>query len=190
MTAPSGTPSVVKNAVREMLAKTSAFREWDGASLTEAQARTRIYYDDLPLPASGADQHTAAEMASLRPFAVVYFQARGGVRWDCDASPRHLRPSGRICVFLETGIPADLVPVGAAAEDTGEVIRRFENWIGRLVSSTNPSDVTFQSQRGTAELLDFTAIEYSGPYRCHPNDVPSQGDHQWAVLEIEWGARR
>ena len=190
MTDPLGTPAVVKNALREMLAATTAFRAWDGASLTVDQAKERIYFDDLPIPAAGADQHAVAVMQSFRPFAVVYFPARGGVRWDCDASPRHLRPSGRIVIYLEAGIPDDLIPSGATVEDSGEIIRRFENWIGRMVSSTDNADATFQSLRATAGLLDYTAIDYSGPFRCHPDDVPSQGDHQYATLEIEWGARR
>jgi hypothetical protein len=189
MTDPIGTPAIVKNAVREMLANTTAFRTWDGANLTVSQARDRIYFDDLPVPPNGQDAFSAEQMAAMRPFAVVFFPVVGGVRWSCDASPRHLRPHGKVLIYLEAGIPDDLVPDGDDVEDSGEIIRRFDNWIGRMVSSTDSGDVTLKSLRGTAEMLDFTDLEYVGPFRAHPNDVPTQGDHQFATLELTWGAK-
>jgi hypothetical protein len=182
-----GTIAVVKDRVRDTLAALTAFRAWQGAAYSVEQAKARIYFDDTPLPPDGQESYTAGQLAALRPFAVVFLATPGGARWSADATPNRCVPSGRIQIYLEEAIPSDLVPAGTAAEDTGEVIRRFENFVGRLIQNeSDPSALTFATTRAMAGYFAWKSISWDGPYRPHPQEVAAQGDHQYGLLTIDW----
>jgi hypothetical protein len=196
MSTATGTIAVRKDVLRNTLAALTAFQQWQKTPETAwdlATAKTHIYFDDLPPPPNNAAAYTAAELAALRPFAVIYLPEKG-IRWTADAGPRHCRPSGELVMYFEESIPASLLPdpVGSPSdpprtvEDGGEIIRRFENFIGRLVQSTTAEDVTFTTQRSEAGYTTWKQIEFAGPFRCPEDCVPSQGEHQWGLLNIHW----
>ncbi len=173
MDAAEGTIAKVVDAARDMLAATSAFRTWDGASWTVDQAKARIYRQTMPLYAD------LAELATLRPFAVLWVPVNG-VTWRRQASPAAFRARGSLVIEFHRA-PAELDD-----EDPGAVEREFANFLGKVARTGDPSSPGLCDLSGTAGYLQIAEIRSDGIYRAKPEDVPVVGDCDLAFLEVDW----
>jgi hypothetical protein len=172
----AGCISLAEEYLRTTLADCAAFRVFVGAA-GPSQARERIHLDTLPAPDGGADEHPLSELQELRPFAIVYTAEVDGLRATADAvsDAREFHYGGRLGIHLERDVPPEI------AGDPQEVSRTFKNAVGQIIDG-------LAALAGTAGYLDSQTISLSaGPLRAHPDNYPTEGDHQWAIVEIEWG---
>lgn len=185
MDAPVGALAIPKDLLRTSLATCTAFRNWDGLSLTVAQAKERIYLDALPPPTDGK-AYSPAEMSELRPFAIVYTDSQNGLEYDLESSGYGYAARGRLMVRLERAFP----DVSGETDPDAAADRQFENFLGPLLHSedvNNPGLLELAGQPGY--LMVRSAALAFGPSRVDPRDRAGLGDFQVAFLSIEWGRR-
>lgn len=183
MDAPAYDISTAKDLLRTMLANTTAFRAWDGASYTVEQAKARIYFDALPPPADG-DQYTAAELVALRNCAIVAKHPSENVRWTFDAcGGDHFIASGVVVVMLFRTIPE------ADRDDIGSAERSMENFVGQLVRSGDVNNPGLCELSGRSGYLSFFEIVEDGPYFDPAEDGEARGYEMRHLVVIRWGVR-
>jgi hypothetical protein len=180
MDAPVGPLATPKDLLRTSLANCTAFREWDGADYTVDEAKSRIYFDALP-PASGAE-YTVAELDDLRPYAIVSLD-ENGIEYEYEAAPNSYKMRGRLVVCLERKFP----DVSGETNPNEAADRQFENMVGPLIRTGNPSSPGLLDLSGTAGYLFVRRVALHGPYRVEAKDVRQLGDYQRCFLFIEWG---
>lgn len=175
--------SVAKDLLRTMLATTTAFRTWDGESYSVDEAKARIYFDSLPLPAGDSDQYTIDELNNYRNCAIIEKPRDEGVRWSFAAAPNKFVCAGVLVVTFFRTIPVD------ERDDISSAERSMENWIGQLVKSNDsgsPGLVELSSQAGYLELQE---IVETGPSHVTQEDINAVGWEQRHALLVRWGAR-
>lgn len=175
MTSPSGGPSLALGYLKTTLAGSSTFQTLVGA-IDATAALTSIYLDSLPVATDG-NQHTAAELASFRPYALLWMNESGGyeVTHESTDSAHRFRESGSHMMQIEQTVPS-----GVTTNNT-EVELLWRNTIGDIIGE-------MIDLAGQATYLAITRISIaSGPHRTHPDEVPTLGDSQWVDLAIEWG---
>jgi len=172
MTAVVGSLMKAQDHLRTMLANCSAFQTWLGVANATA-ALAKIHHEALPPPASSAEQYTPAALATHRPFAIVWTDEENGYTRSSLAAGA-FDASGRLAVKLEQAVPS------AVAGDPGEADLRFKNSIGQIIDG-------LCGMVDTAGYLSFKRLTVDvGPYRSHPDEVPTQGDWQAVELGIDW----
>jgi len=185
MDAATGALAVPKDLLRTSLATCTAFRQWDGLSLTVEQAKDRIYFDALPPPSGNV--YTKAELVALRPFAIVYTSASDGLQFVQESSAAlggSFVAAGALIVRLERNFP----DVSAEADPAAAADRQFENFLGPLMRSEDANSPGLLELAGQAGYLVIRQLSLmAGPMRCDPKDVTGLGDHQVAFLEVQWG---
>lgn len=186
MDAATGALAVPKDLLRNSLATCTAFRTWDGLSLSVEQAKNRIYFDALPPPAGPT--YTKAELVALRPFALIYMSTSDGVRFaqqSVGSLGGSYAASGTLIVRLERNFPSN---VSAEADPGAAADRQFENMLGPLMRSddwNSPGLLELAGQAGYLVIRELSLM--AGPMRCDPKDAVGQGDCQAAFLEVKWG---
>lgn len=187
-TTPTGAVAYPLKILRDTLAACTEFRTWTGAGDTPA-ALAKIYYLDVPIPASNADSHTSTQWDAYRPFAVVDFEPRAGVvmqhfansgsRWD-------YRPGGVLWLHLEQTFDSD----NEANPD--EEFVTFMNTLGKIIrrlDSDDPTVTGLLDLAGAAGYLAIRQLTVYGPYRADEDERPAVGDFIAADFEITWGNR-
>ena len=158
------------------LANCAAFRTLVGAADATA-ALPRIYHDSFPPPPDGADRYSAAQLATIRPCALVYTEDGKGYVIERDAMGTDCwHGSGILHAVIYRTVPA------AIADDPGEVDRTFRVIIGDIITQ-------LVAQSETAERLASRKITVSGPYRTPPDELQVMGDEQAYDLMLEWGVQ-
>lgn len=173
-----------KERFRDSIANTTAFRTWDGASYSVDQAKARIYFDALRPPADNVT-HTLAELAALRPFAVVYMPAEQGVslRHVANGPGHRFTPHGTLMARFERAVPTNV------ANDPGAADRQIENMLGPLLMSCDANAPGLAELAGQAGYLAITALDCAGPFRSTKDERPGIGDCQWFFVQADWGVR-
>jgi len=173
MTEPADTISLAESFLKASLADCEAFRTWAGAA-DQAEALERIYYDGLPEPAHGAEEHSLAELQNYRPYAVIYTAEALGFQ-KLRVGAEAWQASGRLILRLYQDAPA-----GADSQPSADANRVFKNCLGAIISGL--CDLC-----GQAGYLCFNAIRVDeGPYWGQPDDLPSHGVWLGAQLSIDW----
>jgi hypothetical protein len=168
-----GTIAKVMDAARDMVANTTAFRTWDGASWTVEQAKVRIYLQTLPLVESVQD------LAALRPFLCIW-QPLHAVTWRQQAAPNSFRPRGTMVLEFHRSPPT------LTASDPGASERSFANFLGKLVRSGDAAAPGLCELSGLAGYLSLESIRTDGIFRAEAEDVATVGDADLAYIELEW----
>lgn len=174
---PSGTLSLARSYLAEMLAECAAFQAFVGASGSgaAAQAAARIHHTCLPPPAG--EKYTAAELSAYRPFALVSTAPTEGLRRVLDAADS-FGSSGRIEIKLEQDVDTEI------AADPAEIEQRFENAVGAIID-----ELCARAAPGHAGELAFNAISLTaGPWRPMVEAYEEQGDYIACELMVEWEA--
>jgi hypothetical protein len=141
-----------------------------------SEALDYIYFDSLPPPSSIRAEHTAAELESYRPFALVYSDESSAIkliRRSVDASGHRFSEIGVLKFFVE--IDVDLDDVG----DPQEAERKVKNTFGLLLED-------LAALAGRAGYIAAATIMFSGPARSHPDDVQDVGDFHCGWYEITY----
>jgi hypothetical protein len=175
LTAAAGSISLAVDYLRTTLADSAAFRTWAGAA-NQAAALARIYYESLPPPANG-NEHTLAELAAYRPYALVWVSPEDGFRKrhiSQAASFGYAQSGTMLFRMLQTVDPA-------IANDPAEISRRFINTIGTIFDE-------FEDLCGLAGYLAIESMEIDfGPYRGDPDEKTTQGDYIGIDINVSWG---
>lgn len=173
LTNPSGTLSQAEQALRVLLADTTAFRTWTDSD-NQAEALARIHCHALPPPASGR-QHTMAELDAYRPFALIWTEPEGGFSAQRDTASG-FSCTGRLRIRFEDGIDPD------DSDDPAEAFRVFCNALGGVLDEMLADGGTGSS---TVLALDALRLEV-GPYRTHEDELATIGDAIVAEVVVEW----
>jgi len=175
--APSGAMSLQEARLRAMLANCASFRGLTDPALTVTEAYGRIYFEGLPAPTTG-DTYTAAELAQLRPFAVIAMQGTQG--WDsiatgCSGNTFDWEDSGRLTLSIERTPPSNY-----GDEPTSNANMDFLNRIGAIVTE-------LKELAGGEEYLGIRRLWVMlGPWWAHPGDFEAEGRWQRIDLGVEW----
>lgn len=179
-----GVIAIAKDLLRTTLATCTAFRTWDGAAYSVAQAKERIYFDALPPPENDGQEYTPDELSTLRPFALIFKPNSDGVRMRYAAvggGGRRYHSSGTLMVLLQRDVPV------ADRDDPGQVDRDMENMVGLLLQSGDSGAPGIAELAGNADYLAVTDIREVVTYRGDPDDEPGRGDYQTCILQVDWG---
>lgn len=169
------------------LANCTAWRTFDGASLSVAQALARIYFDALPPPPSNAEAYTAAQLEALRPLIIVYRPKAGSVQLEFEAvaatasGARHFLSGGVLEARIERTFPA------AQLNDPGNADRQFENALGLMLTAGDTGGTGLAELAGVAGFSPITKMMIGGPWRVDPNNDDGFGDYQVSLIRVEWG---
>lgn len=172
-----------REALKSMLAKCVALRNWNGANYTDLQIRDRIHFDVLPDPANGVS-HTREEYQAFRPFVLLGINAANPYSIKRDASGSTMgswAPSGSFMIAIDQAVNPD------AAEQENE--ESFQSLIDAVISTGDPNNPGLVEQIGLAESLSITEITVEGIFRMMPEEVVSKGDAQRAYIRVEWGVK-
>ena len=165
---PAGPISKIAALLETML---GAVATWDTFGAT-------LYHHHLPNPTDGVS-HTAAELAALRPFVLVWTADRNGIAWHRETAGPGIPTvsDGELIIRIERNTPDDMTPAEAA--------RDWENVIGQLCKGTAiaPGLIDLAADPRYLPLTSLTLVEHS---RTVPEKVTDIGDAQRAFLLAEW----
>lgn len=137
-----------------------------------------VYHHHLPEPANKVS-HTKTELASLRPFLMIWTNDRDGITWTRDtAGPDACASSdGELVIRFERNTPTNISPAVAA--------RDFENAIGRLCKGTAsaPGLIDLAGDPRYLPLVEVRLLEHS---RTLPEKINDIGDAQRAFILCTW----
>lgn len=176
-TAASTSLGKAREHLRAMLAASTAFQAWVGATGEDAAAKTAaamgsIHYESLPLPAEEAEVYSAEEVAAYWPYAILFSD---GYQIRPVATESH-RDGGIFGLQL----------VGLADETAGnapnETTTIFENSVMQVLED-------LAALREQAGSLDFSELQVmGGPVRSRPDDIAAGGRDELALtVRIPWG---
>lgn len=165
---PTGPISLIADRLATTLAAATAWADLSGT----------IHPNQLPPPTNGIS-HTGADLAALRPFALI---------WTTDDGYRAKRTtsgggicnefSGSLIIRLERNTPTGQTPA--------EVERDWENILGRIINSGDLAEPGLLELAGDPRYLpidEITLLEHS---RTAPEHVKDIGDAQRAFLLVEY----
>jgi hypothetical protein len=164
--------TLAEENLRLTLADCARFRTWTTAS-DQAKALARIYIDSLPNPPNDADSYSADELVALRPFAIVMTARQSGYSRGRVATETYPE-AGKMAIAFEENVPASL------ADDVPALERQFKNTLGVIIDEM--LGLAYQ-----AGYLAIDLITFSGPVRCLKDDAVGEGDHHFAMFEIQYG---
>jgi hypothetical protein len=176
-TAATSSLGKAREHLKAMIAASTAFQTWVGATGEDAAAKAAaaagsIWYESLPLPADSAEVYSAEEVEEYWPYALLFsdgYQIR-------PIASESWRDGGTFGLQL----------VGLADEDAGndpnETTTIFEN--AAMTVLEQMADL-FE----TAGYLNFTELQVmGGPVRSRPDDIAAGGRDELAItVRIPWG---
>ncbi len=176
----SGSLSLAQENLRQMLAAVPAVQTWLGATDPDtavATALLRIYHEGFPSPAAGQDAHTADDLKTIRPCAVVYTDEDRGFSQVMEAVGHtfEFQERGKLKLRLYQNCPDSL-----GDEPTSDANLLWKNTIGAIIDG-------LCALSGQPGYLAFHALHVdAGPYWGHPKEVPTQGVWQGVEISLEW----
>lgn len=175
-----GEISLAEENLRVTLAACARVQSWLNVS-GSAQALERIFPCGLPPPpladdGTQPDSYTAEGVAALRPFVMVWSDENNGSRLARVAHPNTIDAAGMLYAAFEMNVPPELRGFAAALD------RKFKNDLGVIGTEL----LTFS----TGPYLVADKLHIQGPWRVHPDDEESQGDHLLATMQILYGTGR
>lgn len=170
----AGTNCLTKaeDAIRTMLANSTAFRAFVGAA-DEAEALTKIHIDDFPRPAEDdEDTYTAAEWAAFFPCVLIEppdsgeavaftLLANSGLQWDYS---------------IDSAFQLRFEKYQETDDDDDVESRKFKNAVGDILD-----ELTTMS--GTSGYYGFTRLApLAKPYRGNYSHAQALGEvHGWVI---------
>ena len=169
----AGPISLPQEYLRQSLAATATWQGLCGVA-SAAGALGRIYHDGLPMPEDG-QTHQAAELAALRPCAIVYTED-DGLTYELEAGGEELcyGAKGRLVLELMRNAPAEALdePCGPAARAWRELLEDLVEELGEL--------------SGLAGYLACQTITIDEVHQSHPDGAETEGAWQGARVTVEW----
>lgn len=161
-----------------LAATLAACERWQTLCGGAAAAAAHIHFDALPPPDAHVLEYSVADLAQLRPFAVIYTDEETGVvrAHVATGTRRRFADRGVLKFYIEKAVPADV------ADHPAEVDRRFKNDAGILLDQ-------LAALAGQAHYLAIDEITVQGPFRAHQDELPTKGDYQQMHFTVSWGAR-
>lgn len=176
-TAASTSLGKAREHLRAMLAASTAFQTWVGATGEDAAAKAAdaegsIWYESLPLPADDAEVYSDEEVEAYWPYALLFSD---GYQIRPVAAESH-RDGGVFGLQL-VGLVDD-----EAGNDPTEATVLFENAVMQVLED-------IADLREQAGYLDFSELQVmGGPVRSRPDDIAAGGRDELAItVRIPWG---
>lgn len=182
LTAAEGSISLAQEYLRTMLADSTSLRTWMGVG-SQAAALARIYHEGLS-PPPAAEAYTPAELASFRPFVLLWTDENAGGfqrRVAAYGTADQFEEGGVIHVLLEQAAPA-----APTASDLAECDRRWRNTIGKIIDDLS-GNTAQAGLSGVAGYLSIRHLTVLGPWRTPPDYIPTMGDAQQYEMVVTWG---
>lgn len=151
----------------DSLSRSTAFQSFVGVA-ADSDAAERIYTDILPAPEG--DRYTEAELATLRPCALLN---TGRCRYRRNATDGD-------CWEVQGELQIDLMRTTPDDEPGGLKDSSF-----RIIVESIVDYLKTVSYR--AENLNAYSIETNGPFRTRPHETAGQGDYQEYQIMLSWG---
>jgi len=172
MSTATGATGIAQETLKNLIADSTTFRTWVGATgdNAQAQARNRVHEDRLVLPTGeGFDKD---RLEGLRPFAVV---GTGGP--ESFTAERESRAG-----WLESGVvfltfEDDVAP--AIRHDPTEYFKRFRNNYDAVIAEVQTAAVGVWDM-GNPSIVD-------GPNEKQPEETETQGLALSVTFAIPWG---
>lgn len=171
-TAEGGITAAEEN-LKATLAASARFRTWAKNAATAAIAAQRIYIDDLPEPPSDQDGYTAEQISGLRPFAIIRTEPKGGYA-KARVGTAAYAEAGKLHIILEENVDPSM------ADNVALLERTFKNTLGTILDEL--LDLAYQGGYLAIDLITF-----HGPGRCSENEATGEGDHHFALFEVQYG---
>lgn len=149
---------------------------WD-----EATAAAHIYFDQLPPPDPGPD-YGAPQLGTLRPFALMWTDIAGGMRWRADG--------GDFCCSLVSGIlviQLELAVPMALADDPTALAADINRKLGRIMRTCDPAEPGILDLSGVSGYLPINEAKITGYMRTDSKAALELGDAVTAEIELRWG---
>lgn len=160
-----------QDLLKTTLASCAAFQTFTGTA-NSTNAALRIHHDYLPDPDD--DTYTEAELAGIRPCALIYTEPNNGWTYRRDAAgTNNWGASGRLIIVLMRDFPAN---TEASAADVA-----MRGLAGDIIE-----DLRDKSETGGLAATGFSA---SGPFRTPQEDLAELGDRQAFEITVDWGNR-
>lgn len=170
--------ALAEEHARITLADCARFRSWALQAPDREAALARIYPKGLPKPPNDQQDYSADQYQALRPFAIILTARQGGFSKGRVATGTYPE-AGKLAIVLEENIPADL------ADDPARVERRFENTVGVIIDELLA--LAYTAPDTDRQYLAIDIVTFSGPTRCSETERVAQGDHHFAMLELQYG---
>lgn len=174
-TAASSCITKAEERVRDMLANCTQFQTWTGTA-NATEAKTRIYYDSLPL-ATDLDASPLAYNESLRPFALIYTSLESGFQMQ-----ELLGSSGAVVIRFEQDVST------ATIRDYEETDRLFKNTVGKIIHSGDTDNPGLWELSITRAYTQLTRITLDSLLRTTEEEYNTYGNAQAAEITVHWGA--
>ena len=175
LTAAEGPISRADTLLAASLAACARWQSMVGAVAAPA-ALARIHFGALPPPDARRQEYSLAELAALRPFAIVFADEDTTLtlRHKSTGTRRRFHDEGLVKFYIERDVPAEL------ALDPAELDRRFKNDAGVLMQE-------LCALAGLAGYLAINEITGRGPLRSDKDEVTGKGDYQHFYFDVQWG---
>lgn len=160
--------------LRVSLADCETFQTWCGAA-DATGALDRIHKFAPPKHADNMGPFTWAELQALMPYAVVTLDEDEGGFTATNSSDGGYTPGGILIAGLAEHVPAEIAH--DPAQVTGDFLTTVDLILGELRAQATVGARLDPQSWGIA----------SGPHRCDPEDVETQGDWQGITLSFPWG---
>lgn len=162
-----------------MIRDNVGFSRWLGFSgLNTAEAGLRIHIDGIGPADTDADTMSAEELATLRPYCVLYPDGNRGYRFTREAMPNCWNGNGTIIAVLsrtyEEGLSIDAHWKTAAAA------------LEPILSNDNPAEPGLLEMAQVAGYLAFREVTVVFAGRTPPEDRADYGDAYDTVLIFEY----
>lgn len=165
--------TAAEDNLKATLAASARFQTWANSAGNAELAAARIYIDDLPEAPGDQDSYTAEQIAGLRPFAIIRTEPRAGYSKGRVGTKAYVE-AGKLHIVLEENVDPTM------ADDVAILERTFKNTLTVILDEM----LALAYEPG---YLAIDLITFHGPGRCSENEATGEGDHHFAMFEINWG---
>lgn len=161
------------------LANCWGFQQWAGAANATAAA-ARIYREGLPRP---VETYDAAQLAALRPYAIIYPAETGGLRVRRDSAALGMTANGILEIVLSKSVPA----ISANDADLDAILATLAGQVDDIIYTGNPAQPGLFDLSVIAGRLNCDDIEANYIGRTPREYRNEYGDAYDVLLRVRWG---
>jgi hypothetical protein len=176
--AAEGGITLCEDHLRTMLADCPRFRTFARNAADRQAALERIYIDDLPEAPEDKDAYSADDLRALRPFAIITTANQGGYAKARVAANTYAE-AGKLHIVFEEDVEE------SEADDIALLERNFKNTLGVIQNELLARAYTAPDE--DSQYLAIDLITFHGPHRCPENSIPDEGDHHFALFDVQHG---
>lgn len=174
--------SLSKAALQSQLSKSARFQAFasnTGTPLSEANALLRIKLDAWPFPLDTdgrlKESYTAAELADIRPFAMIFADRAKGYALSYAGAPTCSVESGMLRIHFEKDITA------ALRLDPESLHRQWDNDLAVIAAEL----IGLKTTDGMLQIDQSIVVQ--GPFLSTEQQSPGQGVFAYGLLTVSWG---